>query len=95
MVIKSVVPLSVAKLAGALYGLLGLLIGAMVSLVALVGGLANLGSEGAGFSMFFGMGAVLFFPILYACMGFVMSLIMAWLYNVVAGMVGGVEIDLQ
>lgn len=93
MVIRSVVPLSVAKVAGALYAMLGLIIGAMISLIAVAGGLSNLGSEGAVFSVIFGMGAVVLLPILYGGMGFVMSLVMAWLYNVVAGMVGGVEID--
>ena len=43
----------------------------------------------------FGIAAIIVFPILYACIGFVMTLIMAALYNLVAGMVGGVEIDVQ
>jgi hypothetical protein len=30
---------------------------------------------------------------LYACLGFVMSLLTAALYNLVAGWVGGVEVD--
>ena len=42
-----------------------------------------------------GVGAIVFFPILYGCMGFVATLIGAWLYNVVAGLVGGIEMDLQ
>jgi len=28
-------------------------------------------------------------------LGFVMSLVAAWLYNLVAGMVGGIELDVQ
>jgi hypothetical protein len=34
-------------------------------------------------------------PILYGGMGFVMTLIGAWLYNILAGFVGGIEMDLQ
>ena len=40
-----------------------------------------------------GVGAVIVFPILYGLMGFVATLIAAWLYNVAAGVVGGVEVD--
>jgi hypothetical protein len=29
------------------------------------------------------------------CMGFIATLIGAWLYNVVAGLVGGIEMDLE
>jgi hypothetical protein len=32
---------------------------------------------------------------MYGCLGFVTTLIMAWLYNVLAGIMGGVEIDVQ
>ena len=35
------------------------------------------------------------FPVLYGGVGFVATLIGAWLYNVVAGLVGGIEMDLQ
>jgi hypothetical protein len=43
----------------------------------------------------FGMAAVVFFPVLYGVAGFVTTLIAAWLYNGLAGLVGGVEIDLR
>jgi hypothetical protein len=34
-------------------------------------------------------------PIVYGCLGFLASFVAAWLYNLLAGVVGGVEIDLQ
>jgi hypothetical protein len=43
----------------------------------------------------FGIGAIVLLPILYGCLGFVMTLLMAWLYNVAAGIVGGVEIQTE
>ena len=44
---------------------------------------------------FFGIAAVVFLPVTYGVMGFVMTLIMAALYNALAKLVGGVEIDLR
>jgi hypothetical protein len=42
-----------------------------------------------------GVAAVVVFPVLYAVLGFVVTLLTAWLYNVVAGAVGGIELDLR
>lgn len=97
MVINRVGPLSVAKLAGMLYAVLGLIFGAIVSLIALAGGMtANADEPGAAtVGVIFGAGAVILLPILYGCLGFVMTLLMAALYNVTARIVGGVEIDVS
>src|SRR5476651_1076148 len=97
MVIKRLGPLSCAKIAGTLYAILGLFVGGLIALVSLVGGFASAASRGGvpGFGMFFGVGAVLLVPILYGCLGFVMALIGAALYNITAGLVGGIEIDLD
>jgi hypothetical protein len=57
-------------------------------------GAAASGGENAGlFGAMFGVGAIVLFPVIYGCMGFIASLIGAWLYNILAGMVGGVELD--
>jgi hypothetical protein len=95
MVIKRVDPMSIAKVSGTLYALLGLFFGALFSVASLAGGLFG-GSESSGaMGALLGAGAVVLFPILYGAMGFVMTLIMAVIYNFVAGMVGGVEIEVQ
>lgn len=94
MVVKRVNPLSLAKVAGVLYALLGLLIGGIFSVVGIIAG--TLMPEDAGpMGMLFGVGAIIALPIFYGVLGFIMSLIMAALYNLVAGMVGGIEVDLQ
>jgi hypothetical protein len=98
MTIKSVGLLSVGKVAGFLYALLGLIIGAFFSLAMVLGGLgAGLASEsegaGTAFGMLFGVGAIVIFPVLYGIMGFIGAIIMALIYNVVAGVVGGIEVD--
>jgi hypothetical protein len=102
MTIKRFGPVSCAKIAGVIYAGIGLLIGAMFSLVAVVGmalsgtqrGLAERAvSPLAGAVM--GLGAIIICPILYGAMGFVSALIGAWLYNLVALRVGGIEIDIS
>ena len=93
MVIRSVGPLSVAKVAGLLYAVMGLIFGAIIALAATAGAFANGGGEAGFLGAFFGIGAVVFLPLLYGCMGFVITLIAAWLYNLVAGVVGGVHIE--
>jgi hypothetical protein len=42
-----------------------------------------------------GVGSIIFFPIMYGCFGFIGTLITAAIYNVLANVVGGVEVDLQ
>ena len=97
MVINRVGPLSVAKLAGMLYAIVGLIFGAIISLIALAGGMAADSDEpGAALvGAIFGAGAVIVLPILYGGMGFVMTLLMAGLYNVTARIIGGVQIDVS
>jgi hypothetical protein len=95
MVITRVNPVSAAKVAGLLYVVIGLIAGAFVSLVSMGGAAlgAASGEDGAMFGALFGVGAIVLLPIFYGVLGFIGTLIMAWLFNVAAGMVGGVEIE--
>jgi len=96
MVINRVGPVSCAKITGILYALMGLIIGAFISLFAVAGGmLAGDRSGGGAMGALVGVGAVIVLPIMYGCIGFIATLIGAWLYNIAAGMVGGVEIDVR
>ena len=95
MIVKRIGPVSCAKLSGFLYAVIGLIIGGVFSLFAMAGGFVSDAPEFESFAPIFGVTAVIVFPILYGCMGFVATLIMAWLYNVAAGIVGGVELDIQ
>ena len=98
MVVKRVGPLSIAKVAAILYAIIGLVYGGLFSLFGMAGALAGGGEQsglGAGIMGIVGVGAIVMLPILFACLGFVGFLIGALLYNLVAGMVGGVEVDLQ
>lgn len=93
MVIRRIGPLSIGKIAGLLYGAIGLIAGGIISLVSLAGGFGAETSEQAGIAAIMGIGAIVGFPILYGGMGFLMAIIGAWLYNVIAGIAGGVEVD--
>src|SRR5262245_10658848 len=95
MVIKRFGPVSVGKIAGTLYAAMGLLIGAVVSLIALAGGFTSDNSAAGPFAALIGVGAIVFFPILYGAMGFLFTLIAAALYTVVAGWVARVDLDVQ
>ncbi len=95
MVIKRIGPMSCAKISGALYAILGIIIGGAVSLIALAGGFGSETAEGAGISAVIGVTSIIVFPILYGCIGFFGMLLLAWLYNIGAGLVGGIEIDVQ
>ena len=95
MVIKRFEPLSVGKVAGLLYGAMGFVVGVIVSLAATIGGLAGRDTFGALAGGLVGIGAVVLLPILYGGLGFVVAIIAAWLYNLAAGFVGGIEIELK
>ena len=100
MVISKIGAMSLAKIMGVTYALLGLLIGGCFALISLAGaGLASASSDEGGmpamFGAIFGVGAVIFLPIFYGLMGFISGLIGALIYNVVAGMIGGVELDVS
>jgi hypothetical protein len=95
MIITRIGPLSFAKLSGLLYAIFGLVFGGIFSVIAMAGGFASDTAGAAGIGALIGVGAVVVFPIFYGLMGFVTTLVGAWLYNVVAGVVGGVEVDIQ
>ena len=97
--IRRIGPLSCAKIAAVLYAVIGLFFGAILSLISLAGGFASAFADDSsrGFFPFAGVGvlAIAIFPILYGAMGFLLALIGAWLYNVAAGVMGGIKIDLE
>lgn len=100
MVLKRVGVGSAAKVSGALYAAIGLIMGLIFACIAMVGGAMSSGMSQSGampafVSGFFGVGAIIFLPIFYGVMGFIGGAIAAWVYNLVAGMAGGLELDLE
>jgi hypothetical protein len=95
MVVKRFGVGSVAKIYGAISAAVGLLAGCLIAL----GSVMSLGvadrSEVGYLAPMFGIGAVVFLPVFYGLMGVVAGAFGAVLYNVFAGMVGGVEIEVE
>lgn len=95
MVIRRIAPLSLAKMLASLYACLGLLVGAALSSFALLG--VALAANAPRLPRFFGLlvgaGAVIALPLFYGLLGFVVGGLVAVLYNGLAGVLGGIEIE--
>jgi len=94
-VLKRVGPGSAFKIGLVLYAFIGLIIGAIFSLVSLFAApFARTG--GVPFSgAMFGVGAVIILPIVYGIFGGIFAAIGAVIYNLVASWVGGLEVDIS
>ncbi|TWT77723.1 hypothetical protein Pla123a_15190 [Posidoniimonas polymericola] len=87
MTLKSIDPLQAGKVLGALYLLLGLIVAPFLVLGALLSG--DPAQAGVGLGMAVG---ILF---MYGVGGFLGGLLMAFLYNVVAKMSGGMRFEFE
>jgi len=95
--LKRIAPLQCGKVSGAVYGLLSLIFVPFVLLFGLIGSLVP--SEHPGPSPVIAIGIALvmavILPLFYAVMGFIFGALGAWGYNLVSGMVGGIEVDVE
>ncbi|RMG82927.1 MAG: hypothetical protein D6707_01960 [Bacteroidetes bacterium] len=90
--LKRIGVLSLAKLQAVLMAFVGLIAGISYAIMgATFASLAGSAGLGAGL----GFLAIIIFPILYAIFGFIGGAIEAFLYNLVAGWVGGIEMDFE
>ena len=91
MILKKIGVLSLAKLHGILIAVFGLIVGLIYGFLGVIFGLVS-GSIGiAGL----GIASIIFLPIMYGVFGFVIGALMAFLYNLVAGWVGGIEMEFE
>ena len=96
MIVRKFGVWSVARMYGTLLAVVGLIVGLMFALASLIGaGIAKNSDLPAGMAAVFGVGAVVLLPIFYGVLGILMGAVGATLYNLFAGMVGGVEIDVS
>lgn len=70
----------------------GMIAGAMFFLISLVG-VGAAGGQNAGIPMVGGVAALVMVPLMYGIFGFIGGIVNAVIYNVVAGMSGGIEME--
>jgi hypothetical protein len=78
-------PFSTAKVAGVIYAIFGLIFAPIFILASMFA------PDEAGV----GIGLAVAIPIIYGIIGFIGTLIAAAIYNLVAGWVGGIEVELD
>jgi hypothetical protein len=90
-------PLSVMKIAAICYALVGLIEGAIFSLIFSVVpfGLQDAPHFPRVFGLFFSGFAILIFPIMFAVMGAIGGGLVAVVYNVSARYVGGIQVEVE
>ena len=98
MRLKRIGPVSLGKILGLMYVILGFIVGFFVSAIFIIGSLVGMPGGGDSpfphyISMFFGIGSIVFFPILYGLLGFVGGIIAGWFYNIIAKWTGGIEME--
>ena len=97
MILKQIGVLSLARMLGGLYAGIGLIIGVFFSIASVIGGLAaSMAANteevaGALIALLFGIGAIVFIPVMYGLMGFVGGALLALFFNLLAGVFGGIE----
>lgn len=85
--LKSIGVGSAAKIYGLSLALMGFVIGLLFALFGVVGG-ESIGRLGS-----FGLASIILFPLLYGVTGLVAGALFAFFYNIIAGWVGGLEIE--
>lgn len=93
MKIKRIGVLSLGKILATLYALIGLILGAFFTFFSILGLVFYTGQPNA--ALFLGIASIILFPIAYGIAGFVGGVIIAFLYNIVAAWVGGVELEIE
>jgi len=94
MVLRSIGVFSMAKMMGTLYAVIGFILGLFFAMLSMIG--AGFAQNGSGIvAMMMGVGGIIILPIFYGVIGFIAGAIGSALYNVIAGMAGGIELDLQ
>lgn len=94
--LKKIGVLSAAKIYGLCCTLMGLLLGLIFALFGSVFSsiMQASGAEVSGM-LVGGLGAIIIMPIMYGIFGFVGGAIGAFIYNLIAGWIGGIEIELE
>jgi len=91
--IKRIAPLQLAKMSALVYGVMGLLFCPVFLVMSLM--TSHLAQQQRVGMMVFGTGFALMMPVIYAVMGFVFGALSAFIYNVAARWIGGIEVEVE
>ncbi|MBI2546897.1 MAG: hypothetical protein HYW23_00430 [Candidatus Aenigmarchaeota archaeon] len=84
--------LSFAKISGILYAIMGLIAGLFYGLFFSAWGMMMAFYSVRMFpTLFLWLVMIIILPVFYGVFGFLCGALMAWLYNIIAGWVGGIE----
>jgi hypothetical protein len=84
-----------AKILGILYVFIGLFVGFIFAFLSILGVAFGEQDFGPILGLIFGLGSIIFMPIFYGSLGFFFGLIGALIYNGVAKLVGGLEVEME
>ena len=93
MVIKRVAVLKLAIFQSAMMAAFGLILALIFMMFGAM--FSGLGHQAAGIAGVAGIAMLIFLPIMYGVIGFIAGAIGAALYNLIAGIVGGIEIEVE
>ena len=91
--LRRIAPVSLGKILGVMYALMGLIFLPFFALASLFAVHAP-GHDAApmmGLSLVF----ALLMPIFYGVAGFIFGVLSAWVYNLLAGWIGGIELEIE
>ena len=88
--IRNINPIQLGIVYAVLYALVGVLIGLFFGIFS-----STMSSLAPGGAANFGWLSIIIFPIMYAVIGFIAGIIGGFLYNLVAGWTGGIEMTLS
>jgi hypothetical protein len=92
--ITKISAISLGKLLGLMYGLFGVIFGAVITSISFFGQFV-FQSELNNYDFLFGLGAIIILPIFYGLLGFLLGLLTAWIYNLIARFTGGLKIEIE
>ncbi len=96
--LKSIEPISLAKISGLGYAAMGLLLIPFMFIGPFLMALAPENGEDAmpkGLMIALAVGFALAMPIIYGAIGFIFGLISGFVYNLIAKWIGGIEVDVE
>ena len=97
--IKRIVPLSAAKMAAVIYGAMGVVVGFQLALATVLPTIKQARETGTGLSApmisVIVLAVLIIAPLFYGLLGFIIRIVGAAIYDVVAGWFGGLQIQIE